>query len=228
MNISTEVNVTTQRSKYKVCIFDFDGTIANTQHAISHCIKKTMNLLQTTPPSDDTVISTIGLSLQDVFSHLGVSHEFINQYITVYRDIYAQEALSHTQLYPGIAELFKRCHQRGLKVVIASNKGSQAVEIALSHFHLTHLVDAVMADDGVLPKKPDPAMINDYVLTQYPIKRSECLVIGDTSVDIKFSRNALVDCCWVSYGFGDNAKCVALGPTYIAGSVEEIKACVFC
>lgn len=223
----TEATMAKYSPLYKVVLFDFDGTLANTQRAITHCLQKTMLELTGQRVSQASIEATIGWQLRDVFLALRGHDNDIDHFITYYRRLYTSTALRYTTLYPGLQTLIIRCKTQGITPIITSNKGVNAIYQALDHFQLRKYVDHVIADGHDIPKKPDPAMVHQLVLPQYNIQRQECLVIGDTETDIQFAKNANVDCCWVTYGFGNREKCQQLQPEFIAKGAEQLSNIIF-
>lgn len=208
---------------YDLILFDFDGTLLNTEPAIVHCMSKAMYESNLGAPSIDLIRSTIGLRLDEVFIRLGVEQDRVDELIKAYRAIYSQEGPELSVIYSGVDSLLEKLNDAGVKIVITSNKGKEAIIQTLKTFGLSDYVEDILADSDGLPKKPDPSIVNDYVLTKYPtIQRERCLVVGDTTVDIQFAKNSCVDSCWVSYGFGDPAQCEALSPTYTASTVDQV------
>ena len=64
--------------KYKLVIFDWDGTVMNSVGKIVNCIRQSALSLNITPPSDDAIKNIIGLSLEraiDVLFPEQVKHQ---------------------------------------------------------------------------------------------------------------------------------------------------------
>ncbi len=60
--------------KYKLVIFDWDGTIMDSVAKIVKCIRSSAELLSITPPGDDAIKNIIGLSLDKAIDVLFPAH----------------------------------------------------------------------------------------------------------------------------------------------------------
>ena len=121
----------------------------------------------------------------------------------------------------------RQVHAGGVKCIVVSNKGVEAVIRSLDRYELTPFVDLVLGEQPGRPTKPDPALLTDYILPKFPqIAKQRMLMIGDTEIDIEFAKVVRIACCWAAYGFGDQRRCLALAPQHRIDSIEELPAVV--
>lgn len=211
-------------NKYKLIIFDFDGTLFATHDAILFAIKAAYEQLGKPLPDYTFVDQTIraGLGMENSLRVLSPESpdEEIKQLDQTYEAIYAQIGAEKSYPFPGVYLLLKTLKSAGLVLTIVSNKAVAAIHTALKHFRLSTFISIVVGDIPTLRKKPDPMAYHEFIQPQFPlIPPQEILMVGDTPADLGFAHAIGADSCWVQYGYGDPVRCRALNPTYI---IEEL------
>ena len=53
--------------------------------------------------------------------------------------------------------------------------------------------------------KPDPYLLNN-LLRKSKVKKSNCCYLGDTSIDLRFSKNSKINFIFCNYGYGKIKK----------------------
>jgi phosphoglycolate phosphatase len=214
---------------FDVAILDYDGTLSDTRLAIAHCLQRafaehgrpmamserTMRAVNKGLPLKETcVLLDPGLLGQDAE---------IDDLIATYRTLYQLEGESLIKTFPGAKKALQEVHARGVRCIVVTNKGADAVNRSLSRCGLAEFVDFVLADQPGMPHKPDRALLTEHIEPKFPdVARDRMLMVGDTEVDIAFAKNAGLECCWATYGFGDRRRCLALGPEYSIESIDEL------
>ena len=79
-------------------LFDYDGTLCDTQQAIVKSMQALFQFHQHTIPSTEAIMDLVGSgnSIQETLLALAVKESLIPQWVNIYRDLYAQnEYLVH-------------------------------------------------------------------------------------------------------------------------------------
>lgn len=193
-------------NRYRLLIADFDGTLVETLDDVAWCMKLTFEANGFSAPDRDAVRATIGLSLEDSLGRLcagPLSSQELSLWVQAYRTFYKTEQGRRSRLFPGVRETLKEINQRGVDVVIVSNKGVDAIRAALSKFDLEELIAKPFGPDVTRHRKPHPALYYEEIKPLFSgLQDHEVLVVGDTSVDLEFAWNAGLTACWASYGYG--------------------------
>lgn len=192
--------------RYRLLIADFDGTLVETLDDVAWCMKMTFETNGFSAPDRDAVRATIGLSLEDSLRRLSavpLSSQELSLWVRTYRTLYKTEQGRCSRLFPGVREALKEINQRGVDIVIVSNKGVAAIRAALSKFDIEELIARPFGADVTRYRKPHPALYHEEIKPLFSgLQDHEVLVVGDTSVDLEFAWNAGVAACWASYGYG--------------------------
>jgi phosphoglycolate phosphatase len=218
-------------SAFEAIIFDYDGTLFDTQPAIVHCIRRTFAQSGRPIPLLETILPTVrsGLTLQDTFSILDAGLRSdggaLEEHVEIYRAIYLVESARLVRPFSGVEAVLRQIHAAGVKCLVISNKGVVAIRRSLDQAGLSAFIDLIMGDEPGLPTKPDPALITHHILPRYPLLRRErLLMVGDTEMDIRFAKAGGISCCWAAYGYGETERCRALAPEYEISSIEALPA----
>ncbi|MBC3541507.1 HAD family hydrolase [Rufibacter sediminis] len=218
---------------YPVVIFDFDGTLCDTENAIQYTFQQAFEQKGITPPSPERIKQGIGTGgnlaemLPLIYPPLQSEHkeEELAEWVLHYRHIYDTDGGKLTTLFPGVDELLRQLTAHEIACVVISNKGQRAIEDSLKRFRLDHYFDLVIGDNPKLPlrKKPDPMAYEQEIKPHYPqLNASQILMVGDTHADLQFANNAGLPSCWAAYGYGAEALCLAQAPTHTIQSLAQL------
>jgi phosphoglycolate phosphatase len=216
-------------NRFDLLIFDFDGTLCDTRVAIAHCLKRALaKYSRPIPPPEHTAsIVSKGLSLPETIvlldpGLLGQS-DAIAEMVSAYRSFYRNGSDPLITMFPGTDIALQTMHARGVKCIVVSNKGTEAIHRSLDRYKLAPFIDVIFGEQPGIPFKPDPLLLNERIVPKFPqIAKARMLMIGDTEVDIRFGHAARIACCWAAYGFGERQHCIALSPEYLIETIEEL------
>ncbi|WP_394828671.1 HAD hydrolase-like protein [Pendulispora albinea] len=214
----------------RAIISDFDGTLCDTQRAISTVLAETFRARGQTAPSADAIDATLarGITLEETIAALAPeiapASDECREWVTVYRQIYNGGLGVHaTAAFPGVREALASLAEAGVPLVIVSNKGEVAVQNTLRHLELEAYVHTVIAAKGDLATKPDPKSFEQRIAPVFPdVEPADFLVVGDTPTDIRYARAIGAQSAWVSFGYGAPDACRALGPDYTVARWSDL------
>ena len=88
----------------------------------------------------------------------------------------------------GLHELLERLRGKGILLFLVTTDIPSITFRCLDGLGITGCFREIIADDGKMPPKPDPAAIC-YLLKKYRISPDEVCMVGDTQTDMDFARN---------------------------------------
>ncbi|MDD9950687.1 MAG: HAD family hydrolase [Zetaproteobacteria bacterium] len=220
----------TQRAipKYKTIIFDFDGTLFDSQQAIRNCIQLTFENFPDLPaPQEEFVHKALqtGITLEDTLSILGVHSPAIRlNMISCYRTTYEEVSSQHEKPFTGTQSILQQLHAQDYQLMVVSNKSTRSVESALRTHHLHQYFSLIVGNTPGIAKKPNPSSFHKLVrpVLKPETLPSQVLMVGDTIADIIYAQNIGTDSCWARYGYGQLETCQAYQPTYTIHTLTEL------
>lgn len=210
-------------AKYKIVIFDFDGTIADTAECIVETAKATLVRLGLPMRTDEEIRYVIGLPLEGCFEAMvpDADEDTISRCCEVYRELFFSYQEKTIRLFPEVKETLKSIHEAGIIIAIATSRGSKSLGELCVMLGLDEYVQMRMTTDLVVEKKPAPEMVNK-ILENYNLIPSEALVVGDTIFDIEMGQRAFCDTCGVTYGNQTRQQLKEKRPTFIIDRFGEL------
>ncbi|MCP4324271.1 MAG: HAD-IIIA family hydrolase [Psychromonas sp.] len=207
--------------KYKVIIFDWDGTLMDSIDKIVVCVKAAAVECQLIEPSTDAIRHIVGLSLDKAMAQLcpDVSLEKQAEMVDAYRHQYLNNDQFQTPFYPGIKPWLISLKEQGYLLAVATGKGRNGLDRMLDKFDVRDLFTVTYTADKTA-SKPDPLMLN-RILEDLQIEASQALMVGDTSYDLEMANNANIDCLGVSYGVHSNQILNQFSPIAIVDDLPK-------
>lgn len=209
----------------KAVIYDVDGTVLDTLSTIAHYGNKALEHFGFLPLPEENYKYYAGngakVLIEKMLEASGVSvNEHFENVFTYYNDIYNASPVAYTKPFEGITELVVALKEKGIKQAVVSNKPDFATRGVMSACFGDEFDRVYGARDGV-KLKPDPDALLS-VLDELGVDKSECLYVGDTSVDMDTGRNADVKTVGVLWGFRDREELEEHGADYIVDKPEQI------
>jgi phosphoglycolate phosphatase len=213
--------------KYRLAIFDFDGTLVSSLDAIAECMSDALTAFGYRAPSRDEVRTTVGLTLEEsvaILTKRKASAAQLTEIVKFYREQHETKGAALVRLFDGATKLLERLPAHGIKSVLVSNKGRKALNQILERLKIWAFFDLSLSAEDVDCNKPDPKLFTRYIAPQFAdIAKAETIMIGDTALDIQFAKAAGLASCWVRYGYGDPAKCQKLKPDHTVANLHELE-----
>ena len=181
----------------KYILFDFDGTLVNTndvilaswQHTYRHYLGHEMPV--------DHITSCFGepllLTMEREFP--GVDPQ---ESADVYRQFQLENADKLVTIFPGIKELLAGLKAAGYVLGIVTSRTRESALRYMDMFGITsYFSDLVTCDDTTVHKpNPDPILL---AMSKLGASAEESIMIGDSPFDIKCANNAGVDSVMVNW-----------------------------
>ena len=187
----------------KYIIFDFDGTIGDSQSLIVKTLQDTMRVRHLEVKSDEECAKTIGLRLDEAFVSLfDMSDEEGMECAATYREIFLENKQTMiVNPFPHVIETLRELHHRGFVLGMASSRNHCSLDGYVKQMQLEDIFSSIVAGDDVEHVKPAPDMVW-RALKEMNGEIEEALVVGDMTFDVDMAHNAGCKACAVTYGNG--------------------------
>jgi phosphoglycolate phosphatase len=209
--------------KYKVLLFDLDGTLTDSKSGIINSIRYTLNKMKIHENNVNLELM-IGPPLSESFEkYYGLDNKTARHAVAVYREYYRVKGIFENKVYPGINELLKKLKENNKILACVTSKAAYYAQQILDHFNLnqyfTHLVGSNM--DLTCTHKIE---LIKLALSHFPNNHnSDFIMIGDRADDIIGARHNKIASIGILYGYGSPEEINKEQPDYYVKSVEELE-----
>jgi len=208
--------------KYKLVIFDWDGTIMDSVGRIVSCVKTVQQASGLELSSEQAIKDIIGLSLDKALLTLtpNLNSQQLATMVEAYRVEYVENDLTPTPIFTAFESLLMALRQQGTLIAIATGKGRSGLDRVIAQSGFGHyFCDTVCATEA--NSKPDPQMI-ELLLARLGIEHDQAVMIGDSSLDMAMAQHAGVDAIGVTYGAHTRQVLAQHQPVAIVDQPEEL------
>ncbi len=206
----------------RVLVFDWDGTIADSEARIVAAAIDAIDELGLPERSASEIREIIGLGLAEAVAALypGADGETVGEaFVAVYRRRFLDTAREPIPLFPGARETLTQLAER-FTLAVATGKSRRGLDRELAENDLGALFDASRCADEA-PSKPHPAMLQE-ILDDLGFAPQESLVIGDTEFDVLMARNAGARALAVASGVHAPERLLAAGALEVIETVADL------
>ncbi len=154
--------------------------------------------------------------------------------LAVFRARYVATTTPPDSVYPGAGTMLQELERAGLILAICSNKPQHLCEKVLDDLGLRQHFAVIVGSAAGLPAKPAPDML-DETLRQLGLAPTQCLLVGDSEVDIALAATRALDCLFVEHGYGQAgddfaphlrfADCAAVGRAILLHHTASPEKC---
>jgi len=197
---------------YDLIIFDWDGTLMNSESKIVNCFRKAAEDVEIVYPGDEAVRNIIGLGLKEALAVLmpEYSDSTQQQVVDRYREHFLHLDETAMPLFEGVEEGLRQLQRDNYSLAIATGKARIGLDQVLEQTQLgEHFVISRCADEA--KSKPSPRMVLD-ILSETGVSSDRAIVVGDTTYDIEMAHRANTDALAVCYGVHQREKLTAQKP----------------
>jgi phosphoglycolate phosphatase len=208
--------------KFDLLIFDWDGTLMDSEARIVACVEAAIEDLKLPSPGRDAIRNIIGLGLREAVHTLfpeGADHLHLD-IAERYRAHFFSSNEAPSSLFEGAMEVIETLHRAGYLLAVATGKGRSGLNQALEstglggYFHATRTADETFS-------KPHPDMLFE-ILDELGMQASRALMIGDTEYDLQMAANARMPSLGVDYGVHERERLLKHRPLACLKKITEI------
>jgi phosphoglycolate phosphatase len=215
-------------SRVKLVIFDCDGTLVDSQHAIVASMTDAFRAEGLAAPPREAVVGVVGLSLPIAIARL-VSADTdlarVDRLGEAYKDAFRarRQRPDHAEpLFDGVRDALERLYARNdVRLGIATGKSRRGLDAVLEREGLSRIFTTVQTAD-THPSKPHPAMVL-AAMSETDAAPADTVMIGDTTFDIEMAREAGAIAIGVSWGYHPEQALHAAGAHCVTSNCADLE-----
>jgi len=172
----------------RLIVFDWDGTLMDSEAQIVSCLRAVINDLSLDPLNDETLRNVIGLGLREAIDALvpGRDEDFCQAFVARYREHWFNS--DGSSLFAGVSDMLEAFRRQQLLLGVATGKSRRGLDRVLGETGLASRFDATRCSDEA-PSKPHPQMLLD-LMDQLGVTPAQTVMVGDTEYDMEMATNA--------------------------------------
>ncbi|QJQ96385.1 MULTISPECIES: HAD family hydrolase [Halomonadaceae] len=209
--------------RYRLVIFDWDGTLMDSEARIVACMQAAALDVQWGALSREAVRDIIGLGLPEAIARLcpGIASEQADALRSRYSHHFVAAEQTPLSFFPGVEAGVARLRESSsLRLAVATGKSRRGLERVFAAngsgawFHASRTADETRS-------KPHPQMLEE-LLAETGVDVSEALMVGDTEYDLEMARALGMDRVAVTYGVHERARLAACAPIFSTDAFPEL------
>lgn len=216
----------------RLCIFDLDGTLADTLESIWYSVNETLHELKLQTITKEQCQAFVGDGARCLMERALLAGEasemdreehgrFLDRAMEIYGRIFHEHCTYHVTSYRGIPEMLQRLKEDGYTLAVLSNKPHEQTVRVVSELFGEGIFAYVFGQGELFPKKPDPAGIA-YILKATQTERAACVYVGDSEVDMMTGKAAGVKTVGVNWGFRTEQELRDAGALYTIAKPQDL------
>lgn len=209
--------------RYDYILFDFDGTLLDSQEGIIESLKHTIEFNNIEVAKDIQLSKFIGLPIKDSFvEYCSMSDKEAEDSVNVFRDYYSKIGIFKSNLYKGVEDLLNNI-SKDKQIFVVTSKPQVFTELLIKHFNINRYFKSIIGStlDNTLKNKDE--LIKCLLMNNNIKEKSKVIMIGDQPQDIIGAKACNIDSIAVTYGYGNIEDLKSLEPTFLVDSILKLK-----
>ena len=226
-NASTPIQDVLESPRYKLVIFDWDGTLMDSADKIVSCMQMAAKQCDMPIPTPEEVGHIIGISLKPAIMQLfSISDNVLaDNLVAAYKDAFVSKDATPCPLFSGVEAMLSRLNSANCTLAVATGKARRGLDRAWKQTDTGHYFSASRTADEA-ESKPSSDMLLQ-LLDELNMNVSDAVMIGDTTYDMQMAKTIGMDRIGVSYGVHAQVHLEALQPVALVHSIDELEQALF-
>jgi len=206
----------------KVIVLDLDGTIMDSKEAYSEALNKTLGIMGKENIESRAVMEIPkrleqGLPIDDLIEGIDAQN-----FLETYLDAYYEATATKTKPLPNISNTLRKLSKKAkLAVITMRHVPRREVIEELERFDLAKYFQQVITALDPCSPKPSPEALIECA-RRLGVKTHECIVVGDSVVDVRAGKNAGAQTVAVLSGIFSREELETEKPDLVLESVNEL------
>ncbi|MBK8266916.1 MAG: HAD-IA family hydrolase [Planctomycetes bacterium] len=201
----------------RAILFDLDGTLIDSLPDIAAALNRALEEFKLSRADTRDVRRWIGDGIVTLCERaLAQQHavERLVAFVPRMRMAYEANAASETTCFPNIMQILDLLQVENIKSAVLTNKPHALTLQILDAMGLTSRFQCVKGYRNESDKKPSPTQALS-IARELAIAPAQCVVVGDSPIDIETARRAGMHSIGVTWGYRDRSELDAAKPDAI-------------
>jgi phosphoglycolate phosphatase len=212
----------------ELVLFDLDGTLVDSVGDLAWCGNAMLRALDMPLHDPQAARDWVGNGLKRLVKRVLTGDmdaepddALFRTGLDLFNRFYADHASDHSLLYPGAIEALKYLASLELNLACVTNKPEPFTSALIEAMGLTEYFGLVVAGNTTVRIKPDPMPLH-YAADHFTVAYDKCLMVGDSSNDVKAARAAGFNIICVPYGYNHGNDIRDSNPDLVVENLIEL------
>ena len=175
-------------STISTILFDYDGTIMNTNDVVIQSWQHTFRTVEGKERPVETIVRTFGEPLYTTMARV-LPQVTVDEGVEIYRSFLREHYTDMIYPFPGMVDLVRRLKESGYRTGLVTSRVGDTTVQGLEQFGLHPHLDCLVTHEDTNKHKPDPEPVF-IALRKLSSTPAESILLGDSMFDILCARNA--------------------------------------
>ena len=179
---------------YQVYLFDFDGTVVDTEESLLCVFQSAFEAVGLTCDRKE-VVACMKRSLQETVEvHKIVEQNRIDAFLkALFSKLDSPGSLSLVKLFPDAEKVINNLKNAGKLVGLVTNNSEKHVRLVFNMLGIERCFDVITGNDENTRPKPYPDMIDSTLEKLGWSDKGQVVYVGDAVQDLETAKNADID-----------------------------------
>lgn len=215
-------------TRIRLLLFDLDGTLVDSVRDLAWCGNEMLRCLDMPLRDPEAARSWVGNGVERFVKRVltGAMHaepdaDLFCAGLEIFNRLYAEQVSQRSEVYDGVFEGLRYLAGLDLHLACVTNKPEPFTSRLIAAMGLDSFFELVVAGDTTARKKPDPMPLH-YAADHFALRSDQCLMVGDSSNDVKAARAAGFTIVCVPYGYNHGVSIRDSNPDLVVETIEEL------
>ena len=212
----------------RLVLFDLDGTLVDSVGDLAWCGNEMRRRLGLPPQDSDAARIWVGNGVERFVKRFLTgemeaepAEDLYQSGLAIFEALYADNVSTRSRVFPGVKPALERLAQKNLHLACVTNKPDPFTSHLIEALDLSSYFELVVAGNTTARKKPDPMPLH-YAADYFELDYRDCLMVGDSSNDVKAARAAGFSIVCVPYGYNHGQDIRAAEPDRVVADLVEL------
>lgn len=203
-------------------VFDLDGTLLNTLPDIATAMNRVLFRFGMPQHAIESYKQFTGNGAKVLTQRaLAGQEEMVDHVYPAYLNEYARNSRVKTEPYEGIVDALKALHEKGIALIVYSNKDNPEAQDVIRHYFPDIPFAAAVGSLPDVPLKPDPTALRD-LLSELELDPADGLYVGDTVMDMQCANAVGIYAVGALWGFQSKEELEEANPAVLIEAVPDL------
>ncbi len=204
-------------------LLDLDGTLVDSAPAVLGTLRASLDELGVDYRADALDTSLLGPPLYESLPDIAPDAP-IDEVMTVYRRIYAEEGIALSPPYPGADELVRALTDAGIRIALSTSKTEVTARKILAATGWTELFTEIVGDTPEAGFPTKAAVVGEALRRLgHPSGPDLPVLVGDRHHDVVGARAHGLDCHGAGWGYGLPGELEEAGAVAVHTSADDAR-----